>query len=97
MTIKNIIISEFKSESEREQRVHDVKSAMPELSSADCKVMIYQPRENALMLVEVWIYSDAEGQAAIVEKWGDTSLSPPIKSTYNGAALETLSDINWQE
>ena len=49
------------------------------------------------MLVEVWIYPDAERQAEILEKWGKTPLSPPIISTYDGAQLDLLTDISWQE
>jgi len=97
MTIKITTILQFSSDQEREHRLKAITSAQPELSASDCKVMVYQARENPLMLVEVWIYPDAERQAEILEKWGKTPLSPPIISTYDGAQLDLLTDISWQE
>ena len=96
MTIKITTVLQFSSDQEREHRLKAITSAQLELSASDCKVMVYQAREYPLMLVEVWIYPDAERQAEILEKWGKTPLSPPTISTYDGAELDLLTDISWQ-
>jgi hypothetical protein len=97
MTIKITTISEFASAQEREDRLSVINSAMSELSATDCKVMVYQARENPQMLVEVWLYPDAERQAAILDKWENTPLSPPRNSTHGDTGLDLLTDISWQE
>ena len=97
MTIKIITITAFPSADQQDHRLKVITSAMPELSTSDCKVMVYQARENPLMLVEVWLYPNVECQAAIYEKWGKTPLSPPQHSTHDGAGLDMLTDIAWQE